>query len=225
MSEDDKQKEGVKTEGEGEGMGESGGEETTKEGRGGISEEIVEGVSEAGTIEVEGDGKVASNGDSTVVDKSKVAPIIETVVNGDEKDASPSKDVESDKIDPKTERILTEGVREEKRGDKVQSLKRSERTDRSELLKSAGIQLQGSSESDMTGAASDDITQDRNLEQFSEILLDSDLSPTDSDTQLNLSQDGVEDGKEEGGRSKSERRVRFADELMESNDVPNTGQS
>lgn len=215
MSEDDKQKEGGKTEGEGEGVGESRGEETTKEGRGGISEEIVEGVSEAGTIEVEGDGKVASNGDSTVVDKSKVAPIIETVVNGDENDVSPSKDVESDKIEPNKERILTEGG---KRGDKVQSLKRS---DRSELLKSAGIQLQGSSESDMTGAASDDITQDRNLEQFSEILLDSDLSPTDSDTQLNLSQDGVEDGKEEGGRSKSERRVRFADEVI----APNTGQS
>ena len=44
---------------------------------------------------------------------------------------------------------------------------------------------------------------DRNLEQFSEILLDSDLSPSDSELQMESS----------GPRQKAEKRVRFADEV------------
>ena len=44
---------------------------------------------------------------------------------------------------------------------------------------------------------------DRNLEQFSEILLDSDLSPSDSELQMESL----------GPRQKAEKRVRFADEV------------
>ena len=86
-----------------------------------------------------------------------------------------------------------------------------------QLLKSAGIQLQGSLEDNTTGAplkTGEDTTQDRNLEQFSEILLDSDVSPTDSETGLSP----PEGGEGEGGTSKPERRVRFADEVLEATD-------
>ena len=103
---------------------------------------------------------------------------------------------------------------------------------RSQLLKSAGIHLQGTSQSDSSeGASGDTMTdetqysQDHNLEQFSEILLDSDVSPTESDTQMSLpGEEGVNEGtpsgqaeegegEGNGGRNKSERRVRFADEV------------
>ena len=112
---------------------------------------------------------------------------------------------------------------------------------RSQLLKSAGIHLQGTSQSDTSeGASGDRITDetqhsvDRNLEQFSEILLDSDVSPTESDTQMSLpGGEGVnegtpsgqaEEGESEGngGRNKSERRVRFADEV-DSTSAASTG--
>ena len=112
---------------------------------------------------------------------------------------------------------------------------------RSQLLKSAGIHLQGTSQSDTSeGASGDRMTdemqhsQDRNLEQFSEILLDSDVSPTESDTQMSLPggegvNEGapsgqVEEGEGEGngGRNKSERRVRFADEV-DSTSAASTG--
>ena len=104
---------------------------------------------------------------------------------------------------------------------------------KSTLLKSAGIQLQQGSQQNTQEyttprqqnsnvSASDQpptlqdkpmsipITKydspsldDRNLEQFSEILLDSDLSPSDSELQMESS----------GPKQKAEKRVRFADEV------------
>ena len=93
---------------------------------------------------------------------------------------------------------------------------------KSQLLKSAGIQLQGSEVDTNEGALGEQNSQDRNLEQFSEILLDSDLSPTESETQMSLPAEdgdnvdpssGVVEGGGGEGKSKSERRVRFADEV------------
>ena len=112
---------------------------------------------------------------------------------------------------------------------------------KSQLLKSAGIHLQGSESDSIEGEGVGNVggeladrtggSEDRNLEQFSEILLDSDLSPTDSETHMTLErpEDGNGDGDKaapptrlvpgegegEGGRGKTERRVRFADEVEE----------
>ena len=104
---------------------------------------------------------------------------------------------------------------------------------KSTLLKSAGIQLQQGSQhstqeyttprqQNSSVSASDQpptlqgkpvsipmtkydspSLDDRNLEQFSEILLDSDLSPSDSEFQI----------ESPGPRQKAEKRVRFADEV------------
>ena len=114
-----------------------------------------------------------------------------------------------------------EGGGEGEGGEEDSPMDKERKASKDQLLKSAGIQLTDSSESDITGAplrTSDDTAQDRNLEQFSEILLDS-----DSETGLSLPEGGAGiEGEgpevEEGGRSKPERRVRFADEVMETTD-------
>ena len=137
----------------------------------------------------------------------------------------------------RTDEVL-EGERE---GGRVSPDQKGERkVYKSQLLKSAGIQLQGSKSGSNEAALGEELagvprsSQDRKLEQFSEILLDSDhsdLSPTDSETQMTLpAEDGANEvtpsgpAEEEGdgGRSKLDRRVRFADEL-ESTDAASTG--
>ena len=123
--------------------------------------------------------------------------------------------------------LTAEGARGEGGGD-TSPQDRERKASKDELLKSAGIQLQGSSEPETEGVSSPGASteaqpsSDRSLEQFSEILLDSDLSPTNSEAGLSVPEEGEREGEGEGvpgeepGKNKTERRVRFADEVQES---------
>lgn len=144
----------------------------------------------------------------------------------------------------KGEEGVVEG--EEEAGKDVPVGKKKRKVYKSQLLQSAGIHLQAveplSHESSSSGNSvegkSDAVrgegevvrgeggkerggvshkSEDRNLEQFSEILLDSDLSPTDSETSVSLPQDRAPEAapEEKEAQSKAERRVRFADEVDE----------
>ena len=144
----------------------------------------------------------------------------------------------------KGEEGVVEG--EEEAGKDVPVGKKKRKVYKSQLLQSAGIHLQAveplshessssgnsvegkseavrgegevvRSEGGKEGSGVSHKSEDRNLEQFSEILLDSDLSPTDSETSVSLPQDRapeVAPGEKEA-QSKAERRVRFADEVDE----------
>lgn len=129
---------------------------------------------------------------------------------------------------------------EEDAGKGVPVGKKKRKVYKSQLLQSAGIHLQavesssqGSPSSGNSVEGKDEVvrgesevvrgeggkegsqkSEDRNLEQFSEILLDSDLSPTDSETSVSLPQDRApEVAPGEEAQAKAERRVRFADEV------------
>ena len=123
----------------------------------------------------------------------------------------------------KGEEVREGGGGGEERGEGSPANKEERKAYKSQLLESAGIQLQGSS--DTSGQHS----QDRNIEQFSEILLDSDVSPSNSETQLSLPEGAPDEppsgpvGEGEDGKNKPERRVRFADEVVESTDTGRNG--
>ena len=209
--------------------GERGGEELRGGGEG-ASEEAGEGASEGGG-EGEG-GKDEEGGEEGERGggeggNSVPVPVSGSTVNHDEDGQEKDADMNDEKPELNGEQVgeIEEGSQEEEGGERGDNKSlQSRKLDRSELLKSAGIQLQGSSESDMTGAARSELAQtgnvgqDRNLEQFSEILLDSDVSQSDSETQPEGKEEEKEEDKE-GGAPKSERRVRFADEITESADT------
>ena len=144
-----------------------------------------------------------------------------------------------------------------KAGEGLTAMKRQKTVGKSQLLQSAGIHLQGVHPSlgthgppylgscvmgegvegeDVRGEGGEGVGKtfpkvaDRHLEQFSEILLDSDVSPTNSEVSLSptlplpqgtaVVEGSVEvGGSEEAGKReahpKAERRVRFADELVD----------
>ena len=206
-------------EGRGGGEGEEGGGGEGEEGRGG------------------GEGEEGGGGEGEEKDSQEVVQLTVALTAAAEND----KENEERTVQVGDGATVGGGMEEEKEhegekeveggGEEDSPRGKERKASKDQLLKSAGIQLQGSSETDITGAplkTDDDATQssqDRNLEQFSEILLDSDLSPTDSETGLCLPEGGAQATGEsqggEGGKSKSERRVRFADEVLEATD--NTG--
>ena len=191
-------------------------------------------------------------GESAEKEKEEQEPAVSAVEHNDEDETvQPREKAEVERDEEASEMVLHmegEGEGEEEvlegegEDEGVVTGKTKERNSyKSQLLKSAGIHLQGSEsdsiEGEGVGNAGGELadrtcsSEDRNLEQFSEILLDSDLSPTDSETHMTLErpEDGNGDGDEaaaptrlvpgegegEGGRGKSERRVRFADEVEE----------
>ena len=242
------QEEQIKPEERGEGGGEmerglEGGEE--KIGEGGGEEEMGEGGGEEERGDVGGEedtgerGEEEGRGDGGQDPKQEDGGGVGVVEGGQESKKTPETVVELDvvtKTGDTSEEHAGEsaeaGVEGETGGPGKEGSEGSPRDKeerkvyKSQLLKSAGIQLQPSSESDGGSAVTDtsqQVTGDRSLEQFSEILLDSDLSHSDSEVQGEEVVSGrVEEGGEEG-KSKSERRVRFADEVTESTDDPNTG--
>ncbi|CAI8025250.1 Amyloid-beta A4 precursor protein-binding family A member 2, partial [Geodia barretti] len=224
-----KEGEGEEERGDGEGDGgreEGEGGEEGGEGDGDGGREEGEGGEEGGKEEEEGRG---GGGISSVEEKKNEDADSErgaqlTVDTEDDKEVEKKQEeVEEGKVN----RTLEEDSKEIEGGGEGEGreedspMDKERKASKDQLLKSAGIQLTDSSESDITGAplrTSDDTAQDRNLEQFSEILLDS-----DSETGLSLPEGGAGiEGEgpevEEGGRSKPERRVRFADEVMETTD-------
>ena len=228
--------EGGREGGEGEG---GGGDECGEEGEGGGGEGGSEGGREGGEDEKEREGEKKTE----LIQQEGGG--LSTVTSSENETVNEDTPVDQTLKDRATEEGEGEGEaggeREEREGDSPTDRERKAYKD--QLLKSAGIQLQGSSEPDIAGAPSmtaDQTVQsseDRNLEQFSEILLDSDLSPTNSEVGVGVGEGaeleggGVAEGEglqgggvagEEGGRGKSERRVRFADEIMESTDTAGT---
>ena len=221
--------EGEGEEGEGDAVREEGEGEGGGEGEGDDGREGGEGGEEGGKEEEEGGGGGGIRGISSVEEKKNEDADSErgaqlTVDTEDDKEVEKKQEeVEEGKVNRTLEEDSKEieGGGEGEGGEEDSPMDKERKASKDQLLKSAGIQLTDSSESDITGAPlrmSDDTAQDRNLEQFSEILLDS-----DSETGLSLPEGGAGiEGEgpevEEGGKSKPERRVRFADEVMETTD-------
>ena len=222
----DKEEEGEEGEGDGgreggdkEGEGEEGEGDGGREGGDKEGERGQEGGKE------EGGGGGGGGGISSVeeeeTDSEKSAQL--TVDAEDDKEIEKKQEeVEEGKVNRTLDKDSKEIEEEGEGGEEDSPRDKEKKAPKDQLLESAT----GSSESDITGAplrTSEYTAQDRNLEQFSEILLDSDLSPTDSETGLSLpgggaGAEGEGPAVEEGGRSKPERRVRFADEVMETTD-------